>query len=223
MEIPFLRFFRRLPAEAPSSAEILKELLAELSDLGRSAKHIRALRTDVGKFAARFPRLDAVTPGDVSAYLRGISAHVGPRRRDNIRDEIVTLSRFARDRGYLPEERRTAAERIKKINAPHDIVTWSPGEAKILLEYIPREWMPCEVIGLFAGLRRSEIFRLDYSNFKWHVRDSEGRPAPVIAVTRKIARKIRVDRLVPILPNLAAWLEPYRHRVGPLYGRFSEH
>ena len=61
MEIPFLRFFRRSPAEAPSSAEILKELLAELKDLGRSAKHINALRTDVGKFVARFPRLDAVT------------------------------------------------------------------------------------------------------------------------------------------------------------------
>ena len=103
--------------------------------------------------------------------------------------------------------------------ASHDIVTWSPGEARLLLEYIPREWLPLEVIGLFAGLRRSEIFRLDWRDFKWHVRDSEGRPAPVIAVRRQIARKIRTDRLVPILQNLAAWLEPYRHRVGPLQPR----
>jgi integrase len=226
-----LRFFGCLPPEppasaeilpGPASAEILKELLAELEDLGRSKKHIRTLRRDAGKFLARFPRLENVTPGEVSAYLRGISSHVGPRRRNNIRNSIVQLFSFARERDYLPEERRTAAEKIKQINAPHDVVIWSPGEAKILLEFIPKEWLPCEVIGLFAGLRRSEIFRLDWSAFKWHLHDSEGRPAPVIAVTRHIARKIRTDRLVPILPTLAAWLLPYRHRVGPLYpGNFN--
>ena len=164
----FLRFFRFSPS---SSAEILRELLADLRDLGRSDKYIGTIRLDVGKFVARFPRLEKVTAGDVAAYLRGISETVSQRRRDNIRNSIVTLFRFARDRDYLPEERRTAAEKIRQIKPSHDIVTFSPGEVRVLLDYIPLspirgpnpkiDWLPCEVIGLFAGLRRKARYSID--------------------------------------------------------------
>jgi integrase len=130
---------------------------------------------------------------------------------------LVRISRFARRRGNLPEDKISEAEKVPKIKPGHDIVTWAPAEAKLLLETVSPKWLPCEVLGLFAGLRRSEIWRLEWSAFKWDQRDRNGEAAPIIAVMRKIARKIRVDRLVPILPNLVTWLEPYRDRVGPLY------
>jgi len=208
--------------EIPPAAAILDELLAELRDLGRSDRHIGGLGRDLRKFTSRYPRLEAVGDRDIVGYLREVAAHVAPRRRDNVRDAIVELSRFARRRGYLPEEKRSAAEKIKKIKPGHDVSTWTPAEARLLLETVDPFWIPCEAIGLFAGLRRSEIWRLDLSAFKWDVRDRHGQPAPMIAVTRKVARKVRVDRLVPISENLAAWLAPYRDRVGPLYpGNFK--
>jgi integrase len=209
--------------EIPPAPAILDELLAELRDLGRSDRHICGLRRDAGKFAGKYPRLETANdPGIVVGYLRAVAANVGPRRRDNVRDAIVELFRFARRRGYLPEEKRSAAEKIKKIKPGHDVSTWTPAEARLLLETVDDVWIPVEAIGLFAGLRRSEIWRLDWSAFKWEARDRHGEPAPMIAVTRKIARKIRVDRLVPITECLASWLAPYRDRVGPLYpGNFK--
>lgn len=187
--------------------EILRRMLIELADLGRSRRHIYGLRNSLEPFAERFPNLRRARQEDILAYLR--SLQVGPRRRDNVRDAIVELSRFARRCEYIPETRSSAAEKIRRIKPLHDILTWTPAEARLLLEAVNTHWLPCVALGLFAGLRKSEILRLDWSAIKWE----QG----VISVPRKIARKSKVDRLVPIQPNLLTWLEPYRHRVGPLY------
>jgi integrase len=213
--INILRHFR-----GRSAANALNALLAELADLRRSDRHTNGLRGDLTPFVAAHPRIKSWTSAGIGDYLRPLP--IGPRRRDNIRDSIVTLSRFARRNGFLPEDRRSAAEKVRKIKPGHEITTWSPLEAELFLEHVSARWLPCLAIGLFAGLRKSEILRLDWSAFKWEMLDRENHPAPVIAVSRKIARKIRVDRLVPILPNLMTWLEPFRTRVGQLYpGNFK--
>jgi integrase len=196
---------------APSTKEILHDMIEELKDLRRSDRHINGLRRDLAPFAAAFPDLRKVRYADLVDYDRGLN--VGPRRRDNVRNARVQLFRYARRRGVLDEMRRTIAERIPQIKAGHDIATWTPADARLLLEAVCPCWLPCVAIGLFAGLRTSEILRLDWSAFKWEL--------GVIAVQRKIARKSKVDRLVPIHPNLASWLEPYP-KIGPLYpGKFK--
>jgi integrase len=195
--------------QAPPSTEIVREMFTELGDLGRSQRHIESLRSCLRPFVEKFPRLEAANDADIVAYLRDLSAKVGPRRRDNILCAIVQLSRFARRRNYLPEDRRSAAEKIRMIKPGHEVQTWAPAEMLLLLEYTSPRWFPFMVLGLFAGLRTSEIFRLDWSAIKFEER--------VIAVSAKVARKIRISRLVPIHPNLFAYLEPHRGRVGPIY------
>ncbi len=182
-------------------------MIEELKDLRRSDRHINGLRSALRPFAATFPNLRTARHPDLVRYLRGLS--VGPRRRDNVRSAIVQLSRYARRREILDEVRRSPAERIPMIKPGHDVATWTIPETRLLLETVDSYWLPCVAIGLFAGLRKSEILRLDWSAFKWEI--------GVISVPRKIARKSRVDRLPPILPNLANWLEPYRGHVGALY------
>lgn len=200
--------------QIPGAADILKEMLDELVDLQRSPRHINGLRGDLRGFVALNPQIGKWTAAGISEFLRGRG--VGARRRDNIRDSIVALSRFARHRGYLPEGLRSEAEKVRKIKLGSEVVTYSPGEAALLLENVSAKFLPVLAIGLFAGLRKSEILRLDWSALKW---DED---PPVIAIASKIARKIRRSRLVPIAPNLATWLEPYRNRVGPLYpGNFK--
>jgi integrase len=200
-------FFQR--RRAPSSADILREMLGELEDLQRSRRHIKALGADLRPFVQKFPRLEAISDKEVTVYLCERAAKVGPRRRDNILGAIVQLSRFARRRNHLPEDRRSAAEKVKKIRPGHDVATWTAAEAKLLLEHVSRHWLPCMALGLFAGLRTSEILRLDWSAVKF----DQG----VIAVSRKVARKSRISRLAPISDNLLAWLQPYRDRVGQIY------
>jgi len=198
----------------PPAERILAEMLNDLRDLQRSARHVNGLNWDLRDFVSAYPRIENWTGAKIHAHLRGLD--VGPRRRDNIRDSLVTLARFARRKGYLPAEEKSEPEKVRKIKPGNDVVTWSPAQAEILLEHVSEKWLPCLAIGLFAGLRKSEILRLDWSAFKWQENP------PVIAVSGKIARKIRISRLVPILPNLATWLEPYRDRLGAIYpGNFK--
>jgi integrase len=60
-------------------------------------------------------------------------------------------------------------------------------------------------IGAFAGLREAEIKRLDWSEV-----DLARGHIEVTAAKAKSARR----RIVPILPNLAAWLRPYSKMKG---------
>jgi integrase len=190
----------------PRTAAIIEQMLEELKDLRRSQRHIYGLKQALRPFAAAFPDIRKVSYQNLALYLRALN--VGGRRRDNIRASIVELFRYARKHGILDELRRSAAERIPQIKPGHEVLTWAPQEARLLLENACPIWLPCIAIGLFAGLRKSEILRLDWSAFKWEL--------GVIAVQRRIARKSKVDRLVPIQPNLMSWLEPYP-KIGPLY------
>ena len=198
---------------APPTAQIVAELIAHLTDKGRSAKYLLALRRDMGNFATAHPKLDGLDEQAVAGYLRALQA--GPRRRDNVRDAIVTLFRFARSRHYLPDDQRTAAEKIERINPGVEVETWSPHELALLIEHVSDRWRPWLAIGAFAGLRTSEIFRLEWRAVKWEQR--------VISVSSKVAKKVRVSRIVPMSDNLLAWLAPWRDAVGPIYPNRETH
>lgn len=211
-----LFYMKRNPLKltAPATAKIVTDLLAWLGDKQRSAKYLAGLRRDLTRFAAACPDLGGATPDSLLEYLRGLRDHrdqpVGARRRNNVRDAIVRLFSYARDeRAWLPEDRKTAADRIHRLDTTSDILTYTPAEILLLLEHVSYRWRPWMAIGAFAGLRTSEIFRLQWSAVKF-----EGK---CIAVSRRVAKKVRISRKVPMSDNLIAWLEPWKDAVGPLY------
>lgn len=195
----------------PASAQVLAELLDSF-DRPRSYRYANRLKRDVGRFAEAFPNLLDATEERIRAWLR--SLQLGPRRRDNIRDAIVRLSSFAKSKGYLPSDRKSEAQKVERIWEGSDVSTFTPEEVSQMLEHIAPRWKPWMLIGAFAGLRTTEIFRLDWSAVKLDQR--------VIAVSRRIARKVRISRLVPIADNLLAWLERYRTMHGRLYPNDNE-
>jgi integrase len=67
--------------------------------------------------------------------------------------------------------------------------------------------LPAVAIQLFAGLRRSEIQRLDWSEV-----DFEGRS--IIVSARKA--KTRQRWVITIRENLSSWLRPYVRTAGPV-------
>ncbi|MDG1364097.1 MAG: tyrosine-type recombinase/integrase [Akkermansiaceae bacterium] len=81
----------------------------------------------------------------------------------------------------------------------------SPAEAATLLSHCSDNILPAVVIGLFAGLRRSEISRLDWSQVDFQQKHIE-----VKAGNSKSAAR----RLVPMRKNLRQWLDPYRQQNG---------
>jgi integrase len=96
----------------------------------------------------------------------------------------------------------------KLIDAPPEI--FAVDELRSLLDTASRETpdvLPMLAIGAFAGLRDAEIKRLDWSEV-----DLARGHIEVTAAKAKSARR----RLVPIQPNLAAWLRPYAMTKGPV-------
>ena len=67
--------------------------------------------------------------------------------------------------------------------------------------------VPALAIGLFAGLRRSELFTLD-----WLELDREHRTIEV----KRIKAKTRQRRLVSVADNLLAWLTPHQKSSGAI-------
>jgi integrase len=115
---------------------------------------------------------------------------------------------------YFKESKWCAENVATKItkSSLDDVPTalFTPDEAKKLLTTASRcfdgQMLPAIAIGLFAGLRRSEICALDWSEVK------EG----TIEVTAAKA-KTRRRRSVYIQPNLAKWLTPWRKKSGPVF------
>ena len=66
---------------------------------------------------------------------------------------------------------------------------------------------PFFALGLFAGLRTAELFRLDWQSIdlKRHT----------IEIASDVS-KTREHRYVKIAPNLRAWLSPYKRANGPV-------
>lgn len=201
----------------PSSLEILEELTAELWELRRSERHVWGLRGDLMPFVRQFPRIEKVTEEHVSLYIRCLATRVGPRRRDNVLLAIRQFSKFCRRRGYLQEEKKSAAEKVRLIRAPSaEPAIWTISETRSLIDgvqHVAPDWLPVTLLGLFAGLRTSECLRLEWSSVLF--------PQRAIRVSRGIT-KTRTARVVPISENLFAWLEPYQDRAGLIRGRWCE-
>jgi integrase len=99
----------------------------------------------------------------------------------------------------------TSAVKVKVPPAEIGILTVS--QAQALLTTCAPEILPSVAIGLLAGLRISEIGRLD-----WRDIDLERGFIEVGATKTKTARR----RLVQISENLSAWLAPHPRENGPV-------
>ncbi|MDA7656837.1 tyrosine-type recombinase/integrase, partial [bacterium] len=97
-------------------------------------------------------------------------------------------------------------EAIDKLKEDcREIGILSPAETANLLSHCSDKILPAIAIGLFAGLRRSEISRLDWSQVDFQQKHIE-----VKAGNSKSAAR----RLVPMRKNVRQWLDPYRQQDG---------
>jgi integrase len=144
------------------------------------------------------------------------SRNAGQRRQFNLRAIVISLFRWARRMSYLPDEQMTAAEKVEPVELkPGDASVLSPSQMQILIANVKEKFLPWLLIGGFSGIRSGEIAPTPQSKkspLKWEDFDWKHR---VIIVRRETA-KTKEEREVPILPNLAQWLAPWRHAKGPV-------
>lgn len=210
-------FADRHPANMPrmSIAAVVTEFIADRKSAGCSAIHLRDLQIRLAQqFAGAFTiPLLALTAPMVQAFVYGLkNARSGEpssnRSKENMLRCIVSLANFARRMKYIPAE---LAMEISEIPAPKkqpvSIGIYNAEEIATLLAAVDSEVIPALAIAAFAGLRISEVARLDWR---------EIRLAERLIVVGADKAKTAARRLVPISDNLAAWITPHARSFGPV-------
>jgi integrase len=187
-------------------SQLADEVLETKRKDGRSRKYVEMLRLYFKRFGRDFgDRLIAdITVEELDNWLRDLP--VAPLTRADYRRNIGVLFSHAAQRRIIDSNPVGFTAKPKVIDTPPEIFTVD--ELRKLLESAQRqepEVLPMLALGAFAGLRDAEIKRLDWTNVKF----SRGH-IDVTAAKAKSARR----RIVPIQPNLAAWLGPYVEMTG---------
>ena len=191
--------------------EVSDELLAvkeRRTSSGRpaSAVYLRHLRIRLNKVRAAFAvNISSVTTADLQTWFD--SMRVAPETLRSMHKAVNTLMSFAESRGYIHKGsnpmRGTEPVRGGTVG---EIGIITVDEMKRLLATAPAGLVPFLAIGAFAGLRVSEIERIEWKDI-----DLPGGWLTVDAAKTKTAQR----RLVPIQPNLSAWLNLHKGK-GPV-------
>lgn len=203
-------YAQRNPAnrELRTVQQVADELVALKENRKASARYIGDLRARLNTLAKKFSmNVDMVTTPDLQAWFDSMDA--APRTVRNFRSHASTLFKFAEARGYISKGGNpvTGTEQIKSKTASA-IEIYSPKEIRRMLDAAPGEFQAIIAIQAFAGLRSAEVMRLQWHNVKLDRGHIE-----ITAGNAKTASR----RIIPILPNLAAWLKPHAKKSGFLF------
>lgn len=195
----------RASAKSCTAVQLVKELIAAKEKDGASERHLSDLRSRLNIFAQQFDGqpVATITSANIDDWLRSLS--VSPATRNHYRRLIVLAFNYAVRRGYATENPAKETDKAKERGGKIGILTVA--QAARLLESATPDVLPYVAIGLFAGLRRAEIERLDWSEI-----DFESDLIRVEAEKSKTAQK----RFVTLQPNLRKWLLPMRKHRGPV-------
>ena len=189
-----------------SVADAVAAVLKVKEGAGMSDLYLRDLKWRLGRLSQAFPdkRLSEISTDDIQGFLDGLG--VGAVTRNTFRRDIRTLWGYAAKRNWARMEVAANTEAAKATQKKPDIFT--PHQVAALLSADQDDdLLAFHAIGLFAGLRVSEINRLS-----WDDVDLTGGFIHVSAANSKT----RTRRLVPIQENLKAWLEPIAKTKGPI-------
>ena len=173
---------------------------------GKAPAYLADLRKRLTRFCQDFGNrsIASIAVDELDNWLRDLP--LSPKSRANYRANIGVLFSYAEQRGIIDRNPILRTARPKLIDRPPDIFTVD--ELRSLLEAATRttrDVVPMLAIGAFAGLREAEIQRLDWSEI-----DLARGHIEIKAAKAKSARR----RIIPIQPNLAAWLRPYAGLTG---------
>jgi integrase len=185
-----------------TAVQLVTELVAAKEKDGASQRHLSDLRSRLGIFAEKFDSkpVAVITSAEIDDWLRSIRGK--PATRNHYRRLVILAFSYAVKRGYATSN---PAKETAKVKEHTTVGILTVTEATRLLVGASDDVLPYVAIGLFAGLRRAEIERLDWSEVDFD--------SGLIEVTAKKS-KTGARRLVTIQPNLREWLLPFRRHAG---------
>jgi integrase len=195
-------------------AEIDRKLAAnEMGD-----RHHKTLRSVIKKLLPDFAELFIcdLSPKILNKWLI-TQPDIAATTRNNIRRNLSVFFSFAVDNIWIENNpiKKVKAANTKRLKTKEPCVYTPEQAAAILVEadHTDHDLVPFFAIGMFAGLRTSEIERLD-----WRQVDLNRKKIKVEAENSKTAQK----RFVPMSDNLLEWLAPYAQAQGPVAPHMDE-
>lgn len=187
-------------------SELTTEFLEAKKRAGLSDRYVAECKTILKRFQKAFRcNIGGITTADLQAYIDRLK--LGLRSKNNHRQTIITLFSHARRRGYLDRDTKTEAEHLEQGKPkPLAISFYQPQEAARIIANSEGLGRLAVALGGFAGLRSSEIMRLEWKHIG----------AKYITVNADKA-KTSDRRLVPILPPLADVINSMKRKEGLIF------
>jgi integrase len=190
--------------------DAVKSLLESKRAAGRDKDYCTRLSINLSKVTEAFPGQTIASIGtmDLGAFLTKLP--LAPGTKNTVRADCVTLWSFAVKAGWASENEAKKTELFAENLGAPEILT--PEEAAELMKASRGDVAAFHAIGLFAGLRTEEIERIEWEDIKL----SEGHIIVGVDTAKKTRSRRR--RIVPIQPNLAAWLsrKGIQRKKGPI-------
>ncbi len=196
--------------------QAVEKCLAQIRADAKSSARRKQLEWALNALSAETNmQVSELTPGWVSRYLTQMTA--SERTKKNARDVIGYFGRWLVLHGYL-QRGTDLVEGVQRYSMkPGEIRIFTPREVSLLLQHASAKLLPYIAIGAFAGLRGAEIQRLDWSEVELLEPKPNTHPQDFGWIEVKAEKsKTDVRRLIPIKPNLAAWLKDHHRKGGPV-------
>ncbi len=187
--------------------DVAREMILAKQKLGKDVEYVRQLKYQCRKLWSLCVKNIADISGEDLNLFVEMLGDLAPRTRNNCINGVRELFSFAKKNKYLPKD----WDEMEGIELFEDdggeILIYTPEEMDRLLSFADEEIIPALAISAFAGLRQSEVMKLDWDEVKVAEK--------VITITKKKS-KTGTRRQAPVPDNLAAWLAPYVSLKGPV-------
>lgn len=207
----FLRH-ARCAADAQTIEKIIARFLREKEKAGRRPEYLRVQGHVLGNFKKQFAgrEVHTIAAAEIVAWMDEQPWTL--RTRENYRRDLSNLFGFAMKHGYCAANPLAKMERATLDDKAPGIV--STKEASALLNASTKikdgALLPYVAIGLFAGLRTSELHSLEWQQVSIDDRTIE---------VQSHKAKGRARRIVTMSENLCAWLKPRARADGAVVPR----
>ncbi|MDD5260298.1 MAG: phage integrase N-terminal SAM-like domain-containing protein [Methylacidiphilales bacterium] len=214
-------------------AEIRTEFYRSREASGCKKTTLRQYKSSLNIICETFgeKKLSELRPETIEEWLA--ESEWEPKTRRNYLTDMNAVLNWAVSRKYCAENPAASIPKPKLTDITPGILT--PEQAKTLLQAAAScmpEMIPGIALGLFAGLRRSEICALNWGNirFRYVIKNAEfpnGQTLEKLPSTGThsvvsygsieisgVVAKNRQRRTVPMCPNLRTWLMPFRKETG---------
>ena len=203
-------FIRNVPRteSARSIEELKEEFLKSRKAMNCRPRTVAQYESYLKVICREFGKLDvtSILRRDIENWLEEFEW--SPRTRKNYLVTLTTILNFAVGKGYRADNPAAGIGRPILDDRPIRILTVEQARALLrVTKEFDVEMLPALAIGLFAGLRRSEVFTLDWSELDYEHRTIE---------VKGVKSKTRQRRLVSVTDNLVEWLNLHRKTSGPI-------